>query len=404
MSSQYILVLNAGSSSIKYALFAIPESRRLLWGMIERIGEGLSSHQYHYQTDQGQQSQQYSQPLADHQQAFHSLKTILECVGFSFSQIAAIGHRVVHGGESFTEPCIITDKVIHEIRNLIPLAPLHNPANLLGIELAQQLAPDAQQIAIFDTAFHQTLPDYAYHYAVPIEWYRELQLRRYGFHGTSHRYLAQQAALLLNKPLINLNLISLHLGNGASACAIQQGKSIDTSMGLTPLEGLMMGTRSGDIDPAIYPYLNRIKGWSIETINQWLNHHSGLKGIAASNDMRMIARFAALGHPQAQLARQIFAYRIKKIIGSYLAIMNAPVDAIIFSGGIGEHDADLRLLCCESLIHLGIAIDKNKNQSPATFNGRIHIESNPLAILVIPTDEELAIVLDCQQLLLAQSN
>jgi acetate kinase len=389
-----ILVLNSGSSSIKYALFKFPEQTLLLSGLLEQIGEPLGQHSYHVSSALAEQHGKQQLNIPNHQYGLNCIREVLLNSGYlaDFNELFCIGHRIVHGGELFTQPTLLTEEVIQQITAMIPLAPLHNPANLLGIEVAMQLATHTPQVAIFDTAFHQTLPDYAYRYPVPEDLYSELKLRRYGFHGTSHRYLAQQAALLLNKPLPEINLITLHLGNGASACAIEKGVSIDTSMGLTPLEGLMMGTRSGDIDPMIYDYLHQTKGWSLAEISQLLNKNSGLKGICGSNDMRTVAERAATGDYQAQLARQMFAYRIKKYIGAYYAALGK-VDAIVFSGGIGEHDSQLRIDCCKNLEILGIKIDDEKNAQPATSDGKIHHAEKAVAVLVIPTQEELAIAI-----------
>lgn len=389
-----ILVLNSGSSSIKYALFQLPEQTLLLSGLLEQIGEPVSHHRYHYLSHNGEQTAQQELAIENHQ---HGLNTIREVILHSgwlndFHELFCIGHRVVHGGELFTQPTLLTAEVIAQIKAMIPLAPLHNPANVLGIEVALQLADNVPQIAIFDTAFHQTMPDYAYRYPLPEALYQELKLRRYGFHGTSHQYLAEQAALLLDKPLSELNLITLHLGNGASACAIKNGFSVDTSMGLTPLEGLMMGTRCGDIDPMIYDYLHRVKNWSLGQITDVLNKDSGLKGLCGSNDMRTVEDLAEHGDTHADLARKMDAYRIKKYIGAYYAVLGK-VDALVFSGGIGEHDAWLRAACCENLHALGITIDNEKNQHPEHYHGEIQQENNAVGIFVIPTQEELAIAL-----------
>lgn len=389
-----ILVLNSGSSSIKYALFKLPEQTLLLSGLIEQIGESSSQHSYHYLSDAGEQKATQHLIIADHQQGLSYIREILlnSKLLTDFNELFCIGHRVVHGGELFTQPTLLTADVIAQIKAMIPLAPLHNPANLSGIEVAMQLANKVPQVAVFDTAFHQTLPAYAYHYPVPYWLYTELKLRRYGFHGTSHQYLVEQTALVLDKPLSALNLITLHLGNGASACAIANGRSIDTSMGLTPLEGLMMGTRCGDIDPMIYDYLHRVKDWSLEKITQVLNTESGLKGFCGSNDMRLVAELAAQGDSRAKLAREMVAYRIKKYIGAYVAALGR-VDALVFSGGIGEHDAELRENCCKNLGVLGINIDNEKNLRPADYGGKIQQADDGVAILVIPTDEALAIAL-----------
>jgi acetate kinase len=297
---------------------------------------------------------------------------------------------VVHGGEAFREPALIDEKVISTIRALSPLAPLHNPANLMGIEVALQFAPDVPQIAVFDTAFHQSVPPQAFHYALPLEFYDRHNVRRYGFHGTSHGYVAKQAALYLKRALDTLNLITLHLGNGASVTAIEKGKSVDTSMGMTPLEGLIMGTRCGDIDPAIIFYLGRKTGFSQDKIETLLNKHSGLKGICGINDMREIAGMAAEGNAPARLAIEMYCYRIKKYIGAYNAVLG-DVDALVFTGGIGENAADIRARSCEGLSKMGIEVDENKNNEKTTKIREIQSNRCSVSILVIPTDEELEI-------------
>ncbi len=273
---------------------------------------------------------------------------------------------------------------------MIPLAPLHNPANLLGIEVALESAPEVPQVAVFDTAFHQSLPPYAFRYALPQDWYERHRIRRYGFHGTSHGYVAGQAAAHLNKPLTSVNLITLHLGNGASVAAIKNGNSVDTSMGLTPLEGLIMGTRSGDIDPAIIFYLVRKADLSQNEIESLLNKHSGLKGVCGVNDMREIAQLADKGDEPARLAIEMYCYRIKKYIGAYYAVLG-DVDALVFTAGIGENAAGIRLQSCEGLAHLGIEIDEKKNEFNTSGIFEIQSDASAIKILVIPTDEELEI-------------
>lgn len=388
-----ILVLNAGSSSIKYALFHFPEQTRLCFGLIEQIGEPLGCHHYQQLIAEKTVSQQQQLPIIDHLHGLQLIEQTLMASGLlnDLSELGCIGHRVVHGGELFQQPTWLNAEVIAQLATLTALAPLHNPANLLGIQVAMQLA-NVPQIAVFDTAFHQTLPPYAYHYPLPYQMYEQWQVRRYGFHGTSHQYLTEQAAELLNKTVSETDLIILHLGNGASACAVAQGRSVDTSMGLTPLEGLMMGTRCGDIDPAILDYLQHTSGKSLAEITHILNYDSGLKGVCGSNDMRTVAARAEQGDERAQLARQMVAYRIKKYIGAYYAVLGK-IDALVFSGGIGEHDVQLRALCCQGLEHLGIALDSDKNQQPALQQGQIQQTAAATKILVIPTNEELAIAI-----------
>jgi acetate kinase len=378
-----ILVLNAGSSSLKYSLIDLRQQCSLLNGLIERIGEAEAQHRY--QLDGA--TQQAALDIADHQQA---LQIVFDLLQHQSHPLHAIGHRVVHGGEQFSAPSLIDAAVIEQIRATIPLAPLHNPANLLGIEAAIRQMPDLPQVAVFDTAFHQTLPDYAYRYALPQALYKQAAVRRYGFHGTSHSYVAQQAAKLLNKPLPQCRLITLHLGNGASVCAIENGRSIDTSMGMTPLEGLIMGSRSGDLDPAIVLYLARQQGLSIDEIDQLLNKQSGLKGICGENDMRSVRQMAYNGDSEAQLALHMYAYRLVKYIGGYWAVLGG-ADALVFTGGIGENDSSLRAEVCEKLHALGLTIDVQTNLNPQRPHAAIHHANSAAALLVIQTDEELEI-------------
>ncbi len=389
-----ILVLNAGSSSVKYSLFEMETHQVLMAGLIERIGENDTQHKYQLK-NAAQQSQVSAS--TNHQQAIQELFALLVHTGVlpDFSQLLCIGHRVVHGGEHFQQPTLINPQVIQQIQATIPLAPLHNPANLLGIQEAMRQMANIPQVAVFDTAFHQTLPDYAYRYALPQELYTQHGVRRYGFHGTSHRYVAGQAAAVLDKPLSELNLITLHLGNGASISAIQNGRSIDTSMGMTPLEGLMMGTRCGDIDPAIHFYLSNTLNMPMPAIENLLNKESGCKGVCGENDMRTIHQLANAGEQSAVLALEMYAYRIKKYIGAYFAVLNR-IDALVFTGGIGENDNWLREKCCANLEVFGIAIDNAKNTNPGRPYANISSSHAKVAVLVIATDEELEIALQAQ--------
>lgn len=388
-----ILVLNAGSSSIKYSLFAMSDRRVLLSGILERIGEAMAVHRYRRLDAE---PVIVEMPLTNHQQALRALFSNLTGSGvIRNGELACIGHRVVHGGELFHEPALITPEVIKQITGVIPLAPLHNPANLLGMEESLRLMGDVPQVAVFDTAFHQSLPDYAYRYPLPAALYADQGVRRYGFHGTSHGYVAKQAAEFLGKPLRELNLITLHLGNGASATAIEKGRSVDTSMGMTPLEGLMMGSRCGDIDPALHFYLSRSLGLSMGAIENLLNKDSGCKGICGENDMRGIHAMADAGDPGAKLALAMYAYRVKKYIGAYFAVLGR-VDAVVFTGGIGENDAWLRQQCCDRLAGLGIVIDPRKNQAPARPIAAIHDGAANVKLLVINTHEELEIAIQAE--------
>ncbi|MDQ7089256.1 MAG: acetate kinase [Methylococcales bacterium] len=378
-----ILVINSGSSSLKYTLFKFPEQISLLNGLFENIGTDATIHHLQWGT---QKKIKQPLPLADHKQALLCLlQTIKQ--QHSFKTINLVAHRVVHGGEKFKQPSLMNATNLAELEQLSPLAPLHNPANSLGIKILLQQLPAIKHIAVFDTAFHATLPDYAYRYPVPNDWYQQHKIRRYGFHGSSHAYVAKQAALMLNKPLNHLNIISLHLGNGASACAIQNGISIDTSMGFTPNEGLMMGTRSGDIDTAIYPYLQAQTDLSITEIDGLLNNASGLKAIASTNDLREVHKLIAAKDSKAKLAFAMLCYRIKKYIGAYYAVLGH-LDALIFTGGMGENDAELRAKCCENLAGLGLKIDIDKNQA---HDDCIQAPEMNISILVIQTNEELEI-------------
>jgi acetate kinase len=327
-----ILVINSGSSSIKCQYFI--DQKSIASAIVERIGEEKSHSEVRY----NEQIFSHTNPVSNHQQALEIIFSMLkESNAIStIDELDAIGHRVVHGGSDFSEPTLINQKVIEAIHSLIPLAPLHNPANLKGIEVISKIAPNLAQVAVFDTAFHQTMPEHAALYPLPYELYERSGIRRYGFHGTSHSYVAKEAAEMMGEDLNRLNLITLHLGNGASACAIKFGKSIDTSMGLTPLEGLMMGTRSGDIDPAIIPFLSHNHNMDIDAIDKMLNKESGLKGICGTNDMREVIMQTEQGDVLSSLALEMYSYRIKKYIGAYSAVLGR-VDAIVFTGGIGEH-------------------------------------------------------------------
>jgi acetate kinase len=303
------------------------------------------------------------------------------------AELLGIGHRVVHGGEAFRESVLINEDVLETIQDLIPLAPLHNPANLLGIEAARQVFPGVPQVAVFDTAFHQSMPPHAYIYALPYSFYALHRVRRYGFHGTSHLWVAKKAVAHLEKPLTSLNLITLHLGNGASAAAIRKGLSVDTSMGMTPLEGLVMGTRSGDLDPAVPFYLRRATRMPEEDLEALLNKGSGLKGICGANDMREILQMANRGEPQAQLALELYCYRIKKYIGAYFAVLGR-VDAVVFTGGIGENAAPIRKQCCQGLEGLGITVDNRKNEKAYEEVLEIQQDGAPVKVLAVRTKEE----------------
>jgi acetate kinase len=388
-----IMVLNAGSSSIKYQIFDLQDSSVLTSGLLEQIGENSSRLKYKWTNGNGETKEAVEEGrVADHKAGLKLILDITLKLGVirDLNELSGIGHRVVHGGEAFWKPTLIVDKVVEAIRDMIPLAPLHNPANLMGIEVSRTLCPSVPQVAVFDTAFHQTMPPHAYHYALPYNFYKELRVRRYGFHGTSHRYITKQTATYLGKSVNQCNLITLHLGNGASMAAIKDGESIDTTMGMTPLEGLVMGTRCGDLDPAIPFYVARTKGISFEEVEKVLNKESGFKGICGYNDMREVERLAAGGNPTAKLAIEISCYRIKKYIGAYYAAIGC-LDAIVFTGGVGENSDVVRMNSCKGLENLGIAIDKAKNNVRARKITDISAPSSRIKVLIVPTNEELEI-------------
>lgn len=388
---QHIFVINSGSSSVKYQLLSLPDEHILADGSIEGIGGAQGRH--HYRGQDGKQD--YELKISDHHQAFLEITKVLGAVlaEAQKGELTAIGHRVVHGGERFIGPTRIDQEVLAAIEQLSELAPLHNPANAEGIRVALAMFPEIPQVAVFDTAFHQTMPPKAYRYAVPEQWYRNFGIRRYGFHGTSHRYVAQKAAEFLQRPLSTLNLITLHLGNGASACAIANGMCVDTSMGFTPLEGLVMGTRSGDIDPSVPLFLQQHQGLDAARVGHDLNHQAGLQGLAGTNDMKTLLERVEQGDQTAELAVQIYAYRIKKYIGAYCAALGK-VDAVVFTGGIGENAAEIRRLCCENLETVGIHFDVQANQQPIDTVSSIGQTNSPVNLLVIPTDEALQIAIE----------
>jgi len=385
-----IIVVNSGSSSIKYEVFELEGLVATAKGLLERIGAQDSRLKHRWLTPSGKWEEIVeTRHVANHREGFSFILEVSNRArsGSEVPEIFAVGHRVVHGGEKFSQPAIIDDAALKTIEELIPLAPLHNPANVTGIKVMRELLPAVPQVAVFDTAFHQTMPARAFHYALPAEFYRSYDVRRYGFHGTSHQYVSGEAARHLGRPLETLNLITLHLGNGASATAIERGKSIDTSMGLTPLEGLIMGTRCGDLDPAVHFYLARKTGRPFDEIEGILNKESGLKGICGVNDMREIQDRAKGGDAEAELALEMFCYRIKKYIGAYYAALGS-VDAIVFTGGIGENSAAVRAKSCEGLSALGINLDEGRNNAVSGGLREIQAEGGRVRILVIPTNEE----------------
>ena len=366
-----VLVLNSGSSTLKYAVVDAGSGTSLADGIVERIGEDGSG-------------------VPDHEAALRVV----------FGQLAepeglvAVGHRIVHGGKAFYEPTIITDAVVDKLEELSPLAPLHNPPGVLGIKVARTLLPDLPQVAVFDTAFFHDLPPAAALYAIDHEVSERWDVRRYGFHGTSHSYVSEQAAQFLGQPLESLSQIVLHLGNGASAAAIVGGRPVDTSMGLTPMEGLVMGTRAGDIDPGVVFYLSRTAGMPIEDVEAMLNRRSGMLGLCGHIDFRRVHELIESGDTAAQLAYDIYIHRLRKYIGAYLALLGS-ADVIAFTAGVGEHDAAVRRDALSGMAALGIELDEQLNASPASGPRRISSEQSPTAVLVIPTDEELAIARAC---------
>ena len=392
-----ILVINCGSSSIKYQLIQTDSEQLLAKGLLERIGQCDSALHHEYNGSKTT----LTRKVPDHRAGMQLITGVLidKKIGVieNLQEIYAVGHRVVHGGEEFVESVLITPEVIKTIEKFCDLAPLHNPPNLTGIQAAEEILPDVPQVAVFDTAFHQTIPDYAYTYALPYEYYEKHRIRKYGFHGTSHRYVAARAARFLGIAPDQANLITCHLGNGCSMAAVRSGKSVDTSMGFTPLEGLVMGTRTGDIDPAIIFYLADREDLSLDAINDILNKKSGLLGVSGnSNDMRNIIQAADSGDKRCALALRIFAYRVRKYIGAYCAVLGR-VDAVVFTGGIGENAFRVRHLICEGLDGIGVIFDPKKNEA-ARGPQDISAADSPVKLLVVPTNEEAMIARDTQEI------
>jgi acetate kinase len=390
-----VLVINSGSSSIKFQLLDMQNESVLASGLVERIGEaeGLIKCELRPDTD-AENVIKIQEPVPTHEHGMRKAVDLL-CdpetgVIADRGDIAAVGHRVVHGGEAFHQPTLITDEVLAAIEKTIPLAPLHNPANLDGIKVARELFPTAPQVAVFDTAFHQSIPPHAFHYALPAELYENHRVRRYGFHGTSHAYVAGECAKAMGRPVEELNIITVHLGNGCSMTAVKNGHSIDTTLGLTPLEGLVMGTRSGDVDPAIYAFLARNCGMDIDQIDNMLNKESGLKGICGMNDMRDIHSAIEAGNEKAKLALDVQTYRNRKYIGAYMAALGS-VDAIVFTAGIGENDNIVREKSVEGLEAFGIVIDSEVNNQRVKKPTLLSTKESKVQIWGIPTNEELAI-------------
>ena len=400
-----ILVINSGSSSIKYKLYFMDTGLAAATGQIERIGQGVSriEHTAHRPSEAGgDKTVEKDVTVADHKAGIRLIMELL-CNGETaviknYAEISAVGHRVVHGGERFKEPALVTDEVLADIRASIPLAPLHNPANLMGIEAAAAFFPNAPQVAVFDTAFHQTMPPRSYIYALPYELYEKHGVRRYGFHGISHGHVSRKAADFLGRDIAVLNLITSHLGNGGSLCAIEKGKSVDTTMGMTPLSGTIMGTRCGDIDPEIEVFLEEQAGYSVEQIDDMLNKKSGLYGICGSMDMRDIHARRKSGDVRAQLAFDIYVNVLRKFIGGYMAELGH-VDALVFTAGIGEHDPEVRQGACRGLETFGVVIDQAANEAPWTQTRTISVPESKVAVIVAPTDEEFEIARQTKDIL-----
>ncbi|MBN1823291.1 MAG: acetate kinase [Endomicrobiales bacterium] len=395
-----ILVVNCGSSSVKYTFFDVNGEKKLASGIVECIGlpEAYFKHRV-----SGEEEVKESCKVQNHMEAVDLiLKNLIDPeIGLikHTDEISAVGHRVVHGGDKFTDSVVVDANVMEGLKECIPIAPLHNPHHYAGIEAILKLLPDVKQVLVFDTAFHQTIPDFAYIYAIPYSLYEKYHIRRYGFHGTSHKYVAQRAAKLLGKPLKDTNLITCHLGNGCSITAIKSGKSIDTSMGFTPLEGLVMGTRSGDIDPAIIVHLLTHEKITADSLNSLLNKKSGLAGVSGiSADMRTLLTASAEGNQKAKLAIEIYCYRIKKYIASYMGVLEG-TDAVVFTAGVGENSPTIRSKSCQGLDSLGIKIDEEANRKVGSEDRTISSGDSGVRILVIPTNEELMIARETHRVL-----
>ena len=398
-----ILVINSGSSSIKYKLFDMPAQTLLASGMVEKIGEPEAhiKQEVFQDPDNAIAIVDKKLPVEDHRTGLDLIVKLLldskEGAVTSTSDIDAVGHRVVHGGDHFSQPVVVDDMIYSQLEALNYLAPLHNPANLLGIEVARKVFRRTKQVAVFDTAFHQSIPDYAFRFAIPNTYYKDHKLRVYGFHGLSHQYVSREASEYLRKPLDQFNAITIHLGNGCSMTAIKNGKSVDTSMGLTPMGGLMMGTRSGDIDPSVILFLSKKLNLSMEEIDKLLNKESGLKGLTGENDLRNILRRYEEKDPAAILAIEIYVYRIKKYLGAYAAVLGH-LDAIVFTAGVGENSTFIRERVCDNLDILGLRLDPTKNSVVGKVIQEIQADEREIKILVVPTNEELEIALQVLRL------
>jgi acetate kinase len=381
----HVLVVNSGSSTLKYQLIDPETGDAAARGLVDRIGQPAAE----------------GGEVADHAAAVELMLDQLRAGGVDLADLVAVGHRVVHGGAEFREPVVVDDEVEAAIERMVPLAPLHNPAGLLGIRIMRRLLPEVPQVAVFDTAFHATMPPEAYTYAIPVALAEANGIRRYGFHGTSYQYVTRRAAKFLGIPENEVNLIVAHLGNGASITAIRGGRSVDTSMGMTPLEGLVMGTRSGDIDPGIIFHLVNAAGMSVDQVDRTLNKESGMAGLAGEQDLRTVHDLADGGDPAARLALDVYAYRIRFYIGAYLAVV-PNVNALVFTAGIGENDAALRAAVCRPLAHMGLHLDEAANASESREARAVDDGSGFPRILVIPTNEEAEIARQAAQTVAVQ--
>lgn len=392
-----VFVLNCGSSSLKYQLINMKNEKVAAQGLVEKIGEEISFLKHNSNGDEVV----IEENIKDHNQAIEMVLEVLQSsehgVIKNMDEINVVGHRVVHAGEKFSGSVLITKEVIDALRENIKLAPLHNPANIIGIEVSKKLMPKTPDAGVFDTAFHQSMPAESFLYALPYEWYEENGVRRYGFHGTSHKYVSERGAEILNKDYNQLKIITCHLGNGASMAAVDRGEVIDTSMGLTPLEGLVMGTRPGDLDPGIIPYIMKERNMTIEEVDQAFNKASGVLGISGvSNDFRELSEAAEKGNKRAELAVNIFCRRVKKYIGAYIALMGG-VDLLIFTAGIGENAVDVRSKILSNLEYLGIKIDEEKNKNRGK-EIKISSDSSAVDVYIIPTNEELVIAREAKKI------
>ncbi len=393
--SNRILVLNCGSSSVKYELMDINNSIELAKGLVEKVGMEDAVINHHYLRGRDYFDAKLVKNVPTHREGIRIIVDLLMSEEYgvlkSLDEIDGIGHRVVHGGEEYTGSVYVTQAVKDDIKKCIELAPLHNPHHLAGIEACENLIPDHQQVVVFDTAFHQTMPEKAYMYGLPYDMYKKYGIRKYGFHGTSHHYVSDRAAHLCGKQPADLKTISCHLGNGASICAIENGKSIDTSMGFTPVAGLVMGTRTGDFDPAIILYLMHKESFTLSEVNSMINRYSGLYGISGiSRDFREIIKKVDSNDERAKLAVDIFVYRIKNYIGAYTAVMNG-LDVLIFTAGIGENSPKVRELVCENMDYIGVELDREKNYENGSKENVISKDSSKVKVMCVPTNEELLI-------------